>query len=247
MAAHAGDPFAAARRVAHAPRAGRGLSLSGLAAARPARCRQRALAAGASAIQCLLGGTRVELESAQRVSADSDEVRDLVRTLLQVRSEIAQLEQQLAGDFREHPDAEIYLSLPGLANVLGARVLGESGDDPTRYPNARSRKNYVGNSPVTKASGRSRQVQRRIARNRLLADASFRWAACALNASPGARRYYEQLKARDKSHTVAVRALATKLIGILHFCLRERRLYDEANASPDQLHEDAAGPPRPLG
>jgi len=67
-------------------------------------------------------------------------------------------------------------------------------------------------------------VQRRIARNRLLADATFRCAACAINASPGARRYY----------------LANKLTGILHGCLRERRLYDEANAWAVQLHEEAA-------
>jgi hypothetical protein len=226
--------------VAPNPEQGRRLSLSKLEATLRRHGRQRNLAARAAQIQALLREPHLELESAKLAGAYSDEVQYLVRTLLHVRSEIAQLEQQLAVDFREHPDAEIYLSLPGLADVLGARVLGESGDDPTRYPNARSRKNYVGNSPVTKASGRSRQVQRRIARNRLLADATFRWAACAINASPGTRRYYEQLKAREKSHTVAVRALANKLTGILHGCLRERRLYDEASAWPVQLHEEAA-------
>ena len=42
------------------------------------------------------------------------------------------------------PDAEIYLSQPGLGVVLGARVLAEFGDDKTRYADARSRKNYAG-------------------------------------------------------------------------------------------------------
>ena len=58
-----------------------------------------------------------------------DEVSYLVRSLLQIRSEVAQLEEQMAADFKEHPDAEILLSQPGLGIVLGARVLGESGDD----------------------------------------------------------------------------------------------------------------------
>src|SRR5205085_9114702 len=90
------------------------------------------------------------------------------------RSEVAQLEAQLAADFREHPDAEILLSQPGLGLVLSARVLGESGDDPTRYVNAKARKDYAGNAPVTKRSGKWKMVSRRLARNRLLAmPASF--------------------------------------------------------------------------
>ncbi len=55
--------------------------------------------------------------------------------------------------FEQHPDADIYLSLPGLGVVLGARVLGEFGDDPERYADAKSRRNYAGTSPLTVASG----------------------------------------------------------------------------------------------
>ena len=36
-------------------------------------------------------------------------------------------------ELTEHPDADIYRSLPGLGVILGARVLGEFGDDPNRY------------------------------------------------------------------------------------------------------------------
>jgi transposase len=68
-----------------------------------------------------------------------DEVSYLVRSLLQIRSEVAQLEEQMAADFKEHPDAEILLSQPGLGIVLGARVLGESGDDPLRQCLRRAR------------------------------------------------------------------------------------------------------------
>ena len=43
------------------------------------------------------------------------------------------MEGQVEAYFGRHPDAEIYLSQPGLGAVLGARVLAEFGDDPHRY------------------------------------------------------------------------------------------------------------------
>jgi hypothetical protein len=65
--------------------------------------------------------------------------------------------------------------------TLGARVLGEFGDDPNRYADAKSRKNYTGTSPITKASGRSHVVLARYARNKRLADACQMWAFASLN------------------------------------------------------------------
>jgi transposase len=214
------------------PEQGRRLSRSKIRTSLVRHGRQRNLELKAAEYQALLRTPQLELSSPSLVAAYSDEVRYLVRTLLQVRAEVAQLEEQLAADFRKHPDAEIFLSLPGLGQVLGARVLGESGDDPTRYANAKARKNYSGNAPVTRRSGKHLLISRRLVRNRPLADASFLWAQCALTASPGARRYYDQLVARKKTHNVALRALANRLVGILHGCLREHRLYDESVAWP---------------
>jgi transposase len=65
--------------------------------------------------------------------------------------------------FGRHPDADIYASLPGLGVILGARVLGEFGDAPDRYADARARKNAAGSSPITKASGKKRVVLARYA------------------------------------------------------------------------------------
>jgi transposase len=62
-------------------------------------------------------------------------------------------------------------SLPGLGVVLGARVVAEFGDDPTRYANPKARKNDAGTAPITRASGTHRVVVARLARNRRLADA----------------------------------------------------------------------------
>ena len=73
-----------------------------------------------------------------------------------LNTQIEQMAAVVETHFGRHPDAEIYTSQPGLGVVLAARVLGEFGDDPHRYTDAKARKNYAGTSPITKASGRRR-------------------------------------------------------------------------------------------
>ena len=114
--------------------------------------------------------------------------------------------------------------------ILGARVLAEFGDDPSRYANAKSRKNYAGTSPITRASGTRRVVLARNARNRHLADACYLWAFAALNTSPGARTFYDARRAGGDTHHRALRALANRLVGILHGCLRHHTPYNEHTA-----------------
>jgi hypothetical protein len=149
------------------------------------------------------------------------------------------LEAEVEAHFGRHPDAEIILPQPGLGKVPGGRVLAEFGDDPDCYAGARSRKNYAGTSPVTRASGKKKAVLARYVRNRHLADALHQQAFCALTASPGVRAYFDQLRGRGASHHAALRQLANRLTGILHGCLKTRTVYDEATAWPNQL-ENAA-------
>jgi transposase len=140
--------------------------------------------------------------------------------------------------FGQHPDVEIYRSQPGLGVILGARVLAEFGDDPDRYADAKARKNYSGMSPITKASGTKRVVLARYARNRRLGDALLLQAYASLRVSPGARAYYDEHRARGATHYQALRALANRLVGILHGCLRSHSCYDEDRAW--HTHDDQA-------
>jgi transposase len=166
--------------------------------------------------------------------------------LLAVLSTMSAQTEMLAGQveqgFGQHPDAEIYRSQPGLGLILGARVLAEFGDDPGRYADTKARKNYSGMSPITKASGTKRVVLARFARNRRLGDALFLQAFAALNNSPGARAFYDRQRARGATHYQALRALANRLVGILHGCLRTHTLYNEHHAwhtEPDKLSSAA--------
>ena len=85
-------------------------------------------------------------------------------------------------------------------------------------------------SPITKASGTKRVVLARYARNRRLGDALLLQAYSALRSSPGARAFYDRQRARGATHYQALRALANRLVGILHGCLRHHTRYDEHRA-----------------
>jgi hypothetical protein len=217
--------------VAPTPALGRTLSRAKIASALKRGGRKRKLDERAVEIQEALRREQLQqppvLEDAYGKVTSS-----IVRTISQMTTEINELERGLSESFEQHPSAKIVRSLPGMGTVLGARVLGEFGDDPNRYFDAQSRKNYAGTSPVTKASGKSRVVLARHSRNRRLADALDRMAFCSLIGSPGARRYYDEMRAREKSHQKAVRQLANRWVGILHTCLERGCLYDEEIAWP---------------
>ena len=166
------------------------------------------------------------------VDAYAAAVAALVAVTAEMVRQIEVLEEQVKAGFGRHPDVEIYLSQPGLGMILGARVLAEFGDDPDRYADTRARKNYSGMAPITRASGTKRVVLARHARNQRLADALYQQAFAALTGSPGARAYYDRQRARGATHHQALRALANRLVGILHGCLTHHTTYDENIAWP---------------
>lgn len=173
-------------------------------------------------------------------SAYAATVRAQTAILTVVTTQLSAMEEQVEAHFGKHPDAEIYLSQPGLGVVLGARVLAEFGDDKQRYADAKSRKNYAGTSPITRQSGKRKTVLARYVHNNRLIDALSLQAFAALRASPGARTYYQQLRARGTGHHAALRQLANRLVGILHGCLKTATKYDETKAWPQENQDQLA-------
>jgi transposase len=205
------------------------LSVSKIRAALKAAGRQRNLDTRALEIQEILRTPQLAAPAAV-TAAFGASTRAAVGIIAELNRQIVDLEAELATHFEAHPDADIYRSLPGLGVILGARVLGEFGDDPNRYTDAKSRRNYAGTSPLTIASGKKRAVLARHVRNRRLYDAVDQWAFCAITHSPGARAYYDQRRAAGDLHHQALRALGNRLVGILHGCLRHHTKYDEQTA-----------------
>jgi transposase len=177
------------------PTEGRSLSQSKIRSLVEAAGRKRGVEVRVQTIQAALRSPQLEAP-VLLTRAYGTSVRALVALLRAVNTQIASLESELTQSFERHSDAEIIRSLPGLGAVLGARVLAEFGDEPTRFVDGRARKNYAGTSPITRASGKKKAVSARYVRNQWLADALERWAFSSLRGSPGARSYYDALRAR---------------------------------------------------
>jgi Transposase/Transposase IS116/IS110/IS902 family len=235
LAAFGSDPggrdAVAVLGLAPSPDRGRVLSHAELVRALRRAGRRRQVEARATAIRAALASQQLE---APAVVADaySQVVVAAVAVIVSMSEQLAGLEAALTSAFTAHPDAAIVHSQPGLGVVLAARVLAEFGDDPNRYVSAKARKAYAGTAPITRASGLRQVVLARSVGNRRLSTACHLWAFAALTGSPGARRYYDAHRARGATHHQALRALANRLVGILHGCLRHRAPYDEQLAWP---------------
>jgi hypothetical protein len=193
------------------------------------RARRRNITARTTAILAALRSPQLGQPPAV-TAAYAATVRSLIAVITVLDEQVKALQGQVEEHFGRHPDAEIYRSQPGLGAVLGARVLAEFGDDPHRYADGKCRRNYAATSPITRASGKKKVVAARFTHNDRLVDALNARAFAALNASPGARALYDQLRARGIEHNDALRRLANRLVGILHGCLKTRTLYNEATA-----------------
>jgi len=199
------------------------------------RARRRMIADKATAILAALRSDQLALPE-HLTAACATAARSLIAVIVTLNEQVTTLQRQVEDHFGRHPDAEIYLSQPGMGAILAARVPGEFGDDPDRYADGKARRNYAGTSPLTRASGKKKIITARYVRNDRLADALNSQALSALTRSPGARALYDQLRARGIEHNDALRRLANRLVGILHGCLKTGTLYNEATAW--QTHEN---------
>ena len=193
------------------------------------RARRRNIADKTDAILAALRGEQLG-QPAALTAAYAATARSLIVVITALNEQVKALQGQVEAHFGRHPDAEIYRSQPGMGAILGARVLGEFGDDLHRYADGKARKNYAATSPITRASGKKKVVAARFIHNDRLIDALMAQAFAALTASPGARAFYDELRAKGTEHNDALRRLANRLVGILHGCLKTRTLYDEDTA-----------------
>ena len=193
------------------------------------RARRRTIKDKTDAILAALRGEQLG-QPAALTAAYAATARALIAVITTLNQQVKVMQGQVEEHFGQHPDAEIYLSQPGMGAILGARVLGEFGDDPDRYADGKARRNYAATSPITRASGKKKVVAARFVHNDRLIDALQAQAFAALNASPGARAYYDTQRTKGLEHNDALRRLASRLVGILHGCLKTRTLYNEATA-----------------
>ena len=217
--------------VAPAPAAGAALTLTQLRALLRKAGRRRSIDAEAARLRETLRAPQMrQLPLVE--DAMGRQALALLRQLDAACAAADDLEQAVIESFNQHPDAGIITSFPGLGPLTGARVLAETGDDRSRFADAKGLKAYAGAAPITRASGKTTAVLHRRVKNQRLAATGYIWAFAALTAAPGARAHYDRRRNDGDRHAAAQRNLFGRLLGCLHHCLATRQAYDEKTAFP---------------
>jgi len=123
-----------------------------------------------------------------------------VRQMAVLRDSIRQLEKRIAELAAQQQDWHIFQSLPGAGAALAPRLMVALGTQRDRYSSASELQCFCGIAPVKEASGKTQWVHFRWAAPKFLRQSFHEWAACSIAQCEWAAAYYQQQKARGKSH-----------------------------------------------
>jgi len=154
-------------------------------------------------------------------------IQNSVRALAQMRTAIVAFDRHIAETYRCHPDRAIVASFPGAGPALEPRLIAAVGTQRERFDSANAMACFTGIAPVQSSSGSSSWIHWRWACPKFVRQTFHEWAGCSIRTCHWARTYYDQQRAKGKSHHAAVRALAFKWIRIFFRCWRDRIPYSE--------------------
>ena len=167
-------------------------------------------------------------------------VKKLARQLLDLDREIKDTDKLLTSRFRDHPQARIIESLPGMGPILGAQFLvATDGRALEAFANPGRLASYAGLVPVPKDSGRVTGNNHRAKRyHRPLRNVFYMMALPSLRAEGPSKVFYQRKRDENKIHTQALLALARRLADVLWALLRDNRTYSPI--PPSQITAIAA-------
>ena len=138
--------------------------------------------------------------------------------------------ESVPGQSIEQRDVAILLSVPGIGRIVLATLLAEAAE-PLRRRDYHAIRALAGQAPVTKRSGKSCFVQRRLACNKRLAVAMYHWGRNAIERDPRSRQRYDELRARGCSHGRALRTVVDRLIKLVCTLLQRQEPFDPNHAA----------------
>lgn len=167
--------------------------------------------------------------SEPRTSAKSLLAVSLVDVLTTLEKQLKTFRKRIEDLFAQHPDADIFSSLPGPGAKVASRLLAEIGDDRSRFSSAEALQCYGGTAPANHQTGRrgkNPNARMRRACNKDLRAAMHWFADLSIQKSPWARIYYKQKRAEGKTHVCALRCLGNRWMKILWTMWQTRTVYD---------------------
>lgn len=159
----------------------------------------------------------------------------LCEQLVTLDRQLNKYRQRIGELFDNHPDHDLFGSLPGAGRKLAPRLLAEIGPDRTTFASAEGLQCYAGTAPVTEQSGRRRHVHVRAACNKTLRATVHLWADLSRSYCTWARVYYDSKKEKGMGHACALRCLGQRWLKILWKMRQQNEPYDEARHTRDQV------------
>ena len=173
--------------------------------------------------------------SAPIVRAKSQLAVSLCKLLCTLAQQLKLYRKQIEALFEEHPDHELFGSLPGARKVLAPRLLGAVGNDPNRYGSHEVLQCIGGTAPVSFQSGKIKKVHVRWACDKFIRHTVYLWADCFRKASAWGRAYYQKKRDEGMSHACALRCLGQRLLKILFRMLESKTPYDAEFHARNQM------------
>jgi transposase len=171
------------------------------------------------------------------VRAKSQLAVTLCKVLVILGKQLAMYRQQIEALFQDHPDHDLFGSLPGAKKVLAPRLLAAVGGDPSRYGSHEVLQCIAGTAPVSYQSGQLNKAHVRWACDKFMRHSVHLWADCFRKASPWGQTYYQQKRAEGMTHACALRCLGQRLLKILFRMLINKKPYDaDLHARNQQKH-----------
>ncbi|MFI9063873.1 IS110 family transposase [Streptomyces sp. NPDC053429] len=188
---------------------------------------------GAQAMaEAAIGAAQAQHTAVAGESTAAAVVRALARAVLALDEEIAGIDAQIAVRFREHRQAEVDLSMPGMGPLLGAEFIACTGADMDAFRSAGRLAGVAGLAPVPRDSGRISGNMRRPHRyHRRLLRVFYLSAQIAARFCPTSKIFYDRKRAEGKSHKQAILALARRRLDVLWALIRDQRTFE---AQPPQ-------------
>jgi transposase len=169
------------------------------------------------------------------VKAKSQLAVSLCQLLRTLERQLEEYRKQIEELFSNHPDHDLFGSLPGAKEKLAPRLLAAIGNDPTRFGSFEILQRIAGTAPSGFESSPVRKAQLRWACDKFLRATVHLWADCFWKSSAWGRVYYRKKRKEGKSHACALRCLAQRLLKILFRMLTDRKPYDAELHARNQL------------
>lgn len=150
----------------------------------------------------------------------------LAKTLQALEKQLEEYRARITKAFEQHPDHDVFGSLPGAGAKIGPRLLGEIGTDRDRFDDPQALQCYAGTAPVTQATGKRSTVHMRRACNLNLRQAVHFLADLSRKKCAWAQAYYLKKKEEGHRHASALRCLGQRWIKIIWAMWRNGTRYD---------------------